>query len=191
MEILGLDVATTTGITLLDGERYVWARAFRWEGACSGQIFRHCRKTLYKIIEDNNVKHVAVEEPLRTDIEIGTGKLDAATGLVIKTRPPMQTFQRIYGLCAVVEEVCAAHNVKHHYVNQGTWRKAFTGNGKASKEDSLVLAQRIDKSIISLDAAESLGVAWWLRGHLDKRFAAPRGDLFEPKLAPTPRRTPF
>lgn len=191
MEILGLDIATTTGITLLDGERYVFARAFRWEGKNSGQIFRHFRKTLYKIIETNNVKHVAAEEPLRTDIELGTGEVDPETGLEIKTRPPMKTFQRIYGLCAISEEVCAAHGVPHHYVNQGTWRKAFTGNGRASKQTSLAYAQFIDKTITSFDAAESLGVAWWLRGHLDPRFAAPRGDLFEPKLAPIRKETPF
>lgn len=191
MEILGLDIATTTGICHLDGERYVFARAFRWEGKNSGQIFRHFRKTLYKIIETNHIKHVAAEQPLRTDIELGTGETDPETGSEIKTRPPMKTFQRIYGLCAIAEEVCAAHDVPFEYVNQGTWRKAFTGNGKASKQVSLAQAQLIDRSITSLDAAESLGVAWWLRGHLDPHFAAPRGDLFEPKLAPAQKRTPF
>ena len=44
----------------------------------------------------------------------------------------MKTFMRIYGLCAVAEEVCAARGVPFTYVNQMTWRKAFTGNARAT-----------------------------------------------------------
>src|SRR5690242_4234153 len=141
MEILGLDLATTTGAALLDGERYLWAREFRWEGNTSGQVFRHCRKTLYTIIGDFKVKHVGVEQPLRTDIELGTGEVDPETGVEVKTRPPMKTFLRIYGLCGVVEEVCAAHSITHRYINQMTWRKAFTGNARATKDESLAKAR--------------------------------------------------
>jgi Holliday junction resolvasome RuvABC endonuclease subunit len=75
-------------------------------------------------------------------------------------------------------------------VNQGTWRKSFTGSGRATKDDSLAYARLIDKSITSHDAAEALGVAWWLRGQLDARFSAPRGDLFEPVIQPM-KRMPF
>jgi hypothetical protein len=191
MKILGLDIATTTGIAHLDGERYLWAREFHWEGKTSGQIFRHFRSTLYKIIGDNGIEHVGAEQPLRTDIELKTGEVDPESGQEIKTRPPMKTFQRIYGLCAVAEEVSAAQGVKFDYVNQMTWRKAFTGNARADKDTSLAQAQRIDKLITSRDAAEALGVAWWLRGHIDPKYAAPRGDLFEPKLIPQKGSTPF
>ncbi|MGY3482279.1 hypothetical protein ACVW1C_000162 [Bradyrhizobium sp. USDA 4011] len=190
MKILGLDIATTTGIALLDGDRYVFARAFHWEGKNSGQVFRHFRKTLYQIIKDNAVKYVAAEEPLRTDIEL-KGKPTEENPEPESTRPPMKTFLRIYGLCAIAQETCAAHDVPFIYVNQGTWRKAFTGSGRATKDTSLGFAQLIDKTITSYDAAESLGVAWWLRGHLDPRFAAPRGDLFEPTLTPSRKETPF
>ncbi len=190
MRILGMDIATTTGLCMLDGDRYVFARAFHWEGKYSGQVFRHFRKTLYKIVEDNRIEYGAAEEPLRTDIEI-KGKPTEDKPEPESTRPPMKTFQRIYGLCAIAEEVFEAHKVPFKYVNQGTWRKAFTGNGRATKNDSLAYAQLIDKTITSLDAAESLGVAWWLRGHLDPRFASPRGDLFEPTLIPTRKETPF
>lgn len=187
--LAGLDIATTTGITILDGEQIVMCNAFRWEGRCSGEIFRHFRKTLYRLIETHKIEHVAAEEPLRTDIEIGN-KIGEG-GEIEKTRPPMKTFQRIYGLCAVAEEVCAAHGVPFRYVHQATWRKSFTGNGRATKDESLATARLIQKSIVSHDAAESLGVAWYLRGNLDQRFSAPRGDLFEPKLAPAQKRTPF
>lgn len=190
MVLAGLDIATTTGICVLDGERFVFAREFHWEGQNSGQVFRHFRKTLYMLIEQHEIKHVAAEEPLRTDIEI-KGKPTEEDPEPESTRPPMKTFLRIYGLCAIAQEVCAAHDVPFIYVNQGTWRKSFTGTGRAKKEDSLAYARLIDKSITSFDAAEALGVAWWLRGHLDPRFAAPRGDLFEPTLIPKQKETPF
>lgn len=191
MEILGLDLATTTGATLLDGERYLWAREFHWEGNTNGKVFRHCRRTLYTIIGDFKVKHVGVEQPLRTDIEIGTGEIDPKTGFEIKTRPPMKTFMRIYGFCAITEEVCEAHKIPCTYINQMTWRKAFLGKARATKDESLAQARLIDPTINSKDAAESLGVAWCLRGQLNPLYGTPRGDLFEPKLTPEPRRTPF
>jgi hypothetical protein len=183
MILAGLDIATTTGICVLDDDRLVFASAFHWEGKCSGEVFRHFRSRLYTLIEKYGIEQVAAEEPLRTDIEL-KGKLNEDGTEGEKTRPPMKTFQRIYGLCAIAEEVCAAHKVPFRYVHQGTWRKAFTGSGRATKDDALAWARLIDKSITSYDAAESLGVAWWLRGELNPKYAAPRGDLFEPTIQP-------
>lgn len=189
MVISGLDIATKTGVTILDGDRLVLCGELQFEGKTSGLIFRHCRKTLYNLFEKYDVKEVAAEEPLRTDIELkGKRNEDGSEGE--KTSPPMKTFQRIYGLCAVCEETCAALGIRFRYVHQGTWRKAFTGSGRATKDQSLALVQLIDKTITSHDAAESMGVAWWLRGELDPRFAAPRGDLFEPVIKPR-ERIPF
>lgn len=190
MILAGLDIATCTGITILDGDRLVLSGALQFQGKHSGEIFRHCRKTLYTVLERNEVVQLAAEEPLRTDIEIpGKKKEDGSDGE--KTRPPMKTFQRIYGLNAICEEVCAALSIEHRYVNQGTWRKAFTGSGRATKDQSLALARLVDKTINSYDAAESMGVAWWLRGALDQRFAGPRGDLFEPVIQPKKQEMPF
>ncbi len=181
MKLCGLDIATTTGACILDGDRLVLASAFHWEGKNSGEVFRHFRKIFYRLIEKYEIQHVAAEEPLRTDIEIpGRKNEDGSPGE--KTRPPMKTFQRIYGLCAIAEETCAAHDVPFQYVHQGTWRKAFTGKGNATKDDSLALARMIDKSITSHDIAEAIGVAWYLRGQLNPKYAAPRGDLFEPTI---------
>ncbi|WBU27546.1 hypothetical protein OOZ54_12660 [Rhodopseudomonas palustris] len=189
MILAGLDVATVTGFAILKGDSYVTAGAFHWQGKTSGEVFRHCRRIIYKMIDKYQITHVGVEQPLRTDIELpGRALEDGSTGPA--TRPPMKTFQRIYGLCAVVEEVCAAQSVDHRYINQGTWRKAFTGNGHATKQESLAYAQLIDRTITSLDAAEALGVAWCLRGLLDPRYAVPRGDLFDPQI-PQNERTPF
>ncbi len=179
--ICGLDVATTTGVCVLDGERLVLCGAFKWEGKTSGEVFRHCRKIFYRLVEKYEIKEVGAEAPLRTDIELkGRKNEDGTDGEV--THPPMKTFQRIYGLNAIVEEVCAALNVNHRYIHQGTWRRSFTGKGNATKDDTLALARLIDPTITSYDSAESLGVAWALRGQLDPRYAAPRGDLFEPKI---------
>jgi hypothetical protein len=188
MRLLGLDIATTTGAAMLDGERYLWAREFHCKAKTSGLVFRNLRESLFKIIQDHGVQHVAVEQPLRTDIEIGTGQIDPESGAPIKTRPPMKTYMRVYGLCAVAEEVCAAQSVPVTYVNQMTWRKAFTGNARATKEQSLAQARLIDRTISSLDAAESLGVCWWLRGHLDPKLSATRGDLYKLKCIPDRRR---
>jgi Holliday junction resolvasome RuvABC endonuclease subunit len=179
VRLLGLDIATTTGAAMLDGERYLWARELRLEDRTSGLVFRNLRESLHRIVEEYGVEHVAVEQPLRTDVEVQSSQVDPGTGLPTKTRPAMKTFMRIYGLCAVAEEVCASQGVPFIYVNQMTWRKAFTGNPRATKEQSLAQARLIDKTIRSLDAAESLGVCWWLRGHLAPKITVRRGDLPE------------
>jgi hypothetical protein len=51
-------------------------------------------------------------------------------------------------------------------VHQSSWRKSFTGNARASKEESLAVAQRIVPGLKSKDAAEAIGVAWHLNGVL-------------------------
>ncbi len=185
----GIDLATTAGITVLDAERVLLCRSVTFSGETKGLLYRSCRKAIFAVFEMYKVKECAVEQPLRTDIKIpGKPNEDGSPGE--PTSPSMSTFQHVYGLHAIVEEACAALGVRHRYVHQGTWRKAFTGNGNADKAQSLAVAKLIDPSITSLDAAESMGVAWWLRGELNPKYAAAHDDLFAQKLEPK-KRTPF
>jgi Holliday junction resolvasome RuvABC endonuclease subunit len=65
-------------------------------------------------------------------------------------------------------------------VHQATWRKSFTGNGRASKDDTLLLAKRLVPNLKSKDAGEAIGIAWHLNGELSR---PPVADLFQREVA--------
>lgn len=158
MIVAGLDLATCSGCAVLDGARVLHVEAYRASGANDGEIFFTFRKWLRKTLIQYRVQSVAVEQPLRTP------SIDKDGELSIKSQ--MSTYLRLYGLRAHAVETCARLGIDCREVNQASWRKAFTGNGRASKEDVLALAQKIVPGLKSTDVSDAIGVAWWLNGEL-------------------------
>lgn len=158
MIVAGLDLATCSGCAVLDGARVLHVEAYRASGVNDGEIFFTFRKWLRKTLVQHRVQSVAVEQPLRTP------SIDKDGELSIKSQ--MSTYLRLYGLRAHAVETCARLGIDCREVNQASWRKAFTGNGRASKEDVLALAQKIVPGLKSTDASDAIGVAWWLNGEL-------------------------
>lgn len=167
MIVAGFDVATTTGCAILDGEKVIHAEAFRAKGDADGEIFSAWRAWFRATVKGHDVQHVAIEQPLRTPQIDRNGELSPKSS--------MATYLRLYGLRAMAVEICAAMNIPCEEINMATWRAAFTGNGHASKEQTLALAKQLYPALKSKDAAESIGVAWALNGMLNPRM----GDLFK------------
>lgn len=178
MVVAGFDIATTTGCAILNGTRVLHAEAFRPAGKTDPEIFSHWRPWFRNMLLAHEVQEVAVEQPLVTDIKAPDRSANAKPG---ETRNPvtMKTYLRLYGLRAHAVEICETLNIPCREVHQGTWRKSFTGNGKASKEQSLLVARQLYPSLKSKDAGEAVGIAWWLNGELNFKAS----DLFAAKVA--------
>lgn len=165
--VAGFDIATTSGCAVLDGSRVLHIESFRATGETEGAIFRSFRKWFHTTLTGFAVQHVAIEQPLVTDIKAPDHRPNARPG---ETRNPvtMKTYLRLYGLRAHAVEVCERLGLPVIELHQSTWRKAFCGNGRASKDDVLALAQQIVPGLKSKDASDALGVAWALNGELRK-----------------------
>lgn len=175
MIIAGFDLATCTGAAVLDGTKVLHAEAFRAVGKEDSEIFSNWRPWFRALLLSHEVQSVAIEAPLVTDLKAPDTRPTARPG---ETRNPvtMKTYLRLYGLRAHAIEICKTLNIDCREFHQASWRKAFTGNGRATKEDTLALAQRLVPGLKSKDAAEAIGVAWMLNGELNKR---PEVDLFQ------------
>jgi hypothetical protein len=163
----GFDIATTTGCCILDGSKVVHIEAFRAKGEGDAEIFANWRPWFRSMLIAHDVQACAIEAPLVTDIKAPDKRPNARPG---ETRNPvtMKTYLRLYGLRAHAVEICKSLNIDCRELHQSSWRKAFTGNGRATKEETLALAKRICPTLKSKDAAEALGVAWALNGELSK-----------------------
>jgi hypothetical protein len=173
MVIAGLDVATKTGLAVMHGDKLLHAEAYRPPGETNGTINAGFRVWLTSQFAAFNVEAVAAEEPLVTNLKDKTGK-----PLVT-----MQTYRRIYGLFGVLEELCATRNIPFETVHQAQWRKAFLRNGRADKDMALAQCQQLGFPITSKDAAEAVGVCWWLGGHLRINRGNLPGELFSESAA--------
>lgn len=175
MIIAGLDVATTTGISILSGDQLLHAEAFRPKGKTNVEVNSGFRQHLTAVFAAYEVEYVAAEEPLVTDLKNKSGE----------PMLTMQTYRRIYGLHGVLEELCGTKNYPLQYVHQATWRKAFLGTGRGDKDMAVAQCALLSKqrgwpAIKSKDIAESIGVAWWLAGHLRIAQLARPDELFAP-----------
>lgn len=150
MIVGGFDIATTTGAAILDGDNVLRCSSFRATGDTEAEIFTGFRAWFRGLIRHYNVDHIAIEQPL-----ISTGSVTM-----------FRTLLRLYGLRAIAMQSAHGLGVPVREVNQGTWRKAFTGNGRASKEETLALVQKVVPGLESKDAAEAFGVARYLVGVL-------------------------
>lgn len=170
MIVAGFDIATCSGCAVLHGQRVIHAESFRPSGKTDGEIFRGFRKWFHTTLTGFNVERVGIEQALVTNISAPATGPNAKPG---ETHNPvtMKTYLRLYGLRAHAIEICERLNVPVMEIHQSSWRKAFTGNGRASKEDTLALAQRLVPGLKSKDAAEAIGVAWALNGELRKIVA--------------------
>ena len=163
MRVGGFDLAPTSGCAILDGAKVIHVEAFRATGDGDGEVFRSFRKWFHNTLTKHEVQRAALEQPLVTDIQAPAKGPNAKPG---ETRNPvtMRTYLRLYGLRAHAVEICERLNLPVIEVHQGSWRKSFTGSGRATKEDTLALAQQIVPGLKSKDAAEAIGIAWHLNG---------------------------
>lgn len=179
MIIGGFDIATTSGCAILDGQKVLHVEAFRPRGKEDCEIFQGFRNWLRPLLISHEVERMAVEQPLVTNIAAPDRRAGAQPGA---THNPvtMKTYLRLYGLRAHAIEIAHSLNIGCIEIHQSTWRKAFTGNGRATKDDTLALVQRLVPGLKSKDAGEAIGIAWALNGILNTPKEA---DLFATEAA--------
>ncbi len=166
MIVGGFDIATTTGCAILNGVKPLHVEAFRALGGTDdGKVFTTFRHWFRDVLKRFEVQCIGIEEPLRTP-RVNETKLKNEGIVELTPKATMDVYLRLYGLRAIAIQAAHGLNVRVIEVNQGTWRKSFTGNGHATKEESLALAQRIVPGLTSKDAAEAIGIAWHLNGVL-------------------------
>lgn len=175
--IAGLDLATTSGIAVMDNDKLIHAEAFRPKGKSDPEIFHGFRVHLRALLVSFKVEYVGIEEPLRSDL---TRKEKDGSAVPISN---MKTFLRLYGIRAHALEICHALNIDHTEFNQSTWRKAFLGNGRADKDMALAQCKLMRWPVTSKDCAEACGVAWALAGHLRIARMHRPGELFSTESA--------
>jgi Holliday junction resolvasome RuvABC endonuclease subunit len=158
MIVAGFDIATNTGAAIFDGDVLVRCSAFRPEGDTDAEIFHGFRSWFRGLVRHYGVEHIAIEQALVTDIR------SKKTG---KNPVRYRTYLLLYGLRAIAIQSAHGLQVPVLEVNQSTWRKKFTGNHRATKEQTLALVrEKYDDSVKSLDAAEAVGVAFYLKTKL-------------------------
>lgn len=178
MIVAGFDLASTSGCAILDGTRVLHIEAHRPTGKDDPELFMNFRRWFRGMILAHRVEWVGLEAPLVTDIQAPDRRENAMPG---QKRNPvtMKTYLRLYGLRAHAVEIAHSVNVGCLEIHQSSWRKSFTGNGRATKEQVLVVARQLVPGLKSKDSSDALGVAWHLNGELNHRAS----DLFAAKVA--------
>lgn len=144
VKILALDLGTTTGFAVGGVDHMIsgtWAlKPSRWEGG--GMVFVKFRNRLNEIRDAYGLDHVYFEEVRRHK---GT---DAA--------------HRYGGLMAVLTAWCEENNVPYEGVPVGAIKKAFTGNGAASKD--LMIAECVKRGFSPKDdnEADAIAIYHWV-----------------------------
>lgn len=208
MMLVGLDIATRSGIAVINGERVVHVESFKskverpkelksqeidveYEALVAEQFRQHFNASLAAWQPDA----VALEEPRTRDFERTKTQVNPnAPGwgqAITKTTERASSnlaMVRSMILCAHAVGLCQRKNIPVYRVSSDDWRHAFLGYSRAPRgtSDSRAFLKKAVKSQCELlginvpndDAGDSVGVAWWLRGHLNPRMATTVGDLF-------------
>lgn len=182
MRICGLDIATTTGWAIADGDQYQTGKWHPGNTEREAQVFSRFRGWLRTQLLVNDVEFVGIEAPLNSDLE--RTEVDEFGRKSKRKITSHKTLFRLYGLGAIAQEVCESLSIPFEAIHQGTWRKSFIGK-KASGEDWKKAARRVCAAMgidaRSDDAAEAAGIAFHVQTQLRVagRLQASAGPLFQ------------
>ncbi|NSX16920.1 hypothetical protein HTY52_22775 [Cupriavidus taiwanensis] len=142
LNVLALDLGTTTG----------WAVATRDGRQRSGSMRLDPKK-----LGGNGRRWIAFREWLTaTAREVGGVQVVYVEDV---RRHVSNLSARVYcGYLAMLEAWCAANNVRMELVGVGTVKKHWTGNGRASKTDMIVEAERRGINVLLDDEADALAI---------------------------------
>lgn len=206
MNLCGLDIATVTGVALME-DRKITTQTFRAAGkkrflenendkqldaARMGAAGRSLEDFLMAYLIEHQVGYVAIEAPLNTNFMGPRRKLiavdanakwagQAAQFEETKSGASLATFFKVHGLEFVACLVCSRLNIPAVFVNQSTWRKDFLGNGRPAdpKKDARKMCAAMGIECTSDDAAESAGIVNWLDHTLNPYGIRAANDLFK------------
>lgn len=199
MNVAGLDVATCSGLAIMgDDGTIIHAEKHRPKGTTDAEIISGFRHWLRPVLVANKVEHVAIEEPLptnieRTEIVFSHGLSGPQSRKIKRPMSNMATYRRLYALVGAAEALCFDLNIEFTEVNIREWREFYHGRRSAPKgvanatdwwkDQALARCAQLHRSgiiaqpITSKDAAEAVGIVFWLEGHLKLRKRAMPGEL--------------
>lgn len=203
MKLAGLDIASTTGLAIMHEDRRITTETFRAAGKKRfleaddkqidslrmGEAGVSFENHLHTWLIVNQIDHVAIEAPLNTNFmsrkrptRVDPGAAWAGQAVEYEeVGSSLKAFFKIHGLEFLACTVCSRLNIPTVFVPQQTWRKAFLGSGKASKnakKDARVMCEKMNIACTTDDAAESAGVVFWLDTFLNPYQARRANDLF-------------
>lgn len=203
MNLGGLDLATTSGLTAIKQGIYT-TTTFRanvkkksildnekaLDASREGEIGRKFEDFLIVWLIDNQIGRLAIEAPLpsnntRRKAVVNT-EADFAGHAVTYQEvggASMSAIFRMYGLEFLALAVCNRMNIQAEFVHQATWRKEFLGTGRPqdAKKEAVKMCKRLGIEVSSVDAAESVGVAFWLERQVNPYSHRRANDLFAGK----------
>jgi hypothetical protein len=205
MNIAGLDLATTSGLTALKNagtkDGVYEATTFKasvkkkplekdddkgLDAMREGEIARKFADFLEVWLIENQIGYVAIEAPLPSNPTRKKRTIDRSSewaGQAIRYEEVAGTsfaaIFRIYGLEMIAVMICNRLNIPVLFLAQGKWRRDFLGNGRPQnpKKEAKKACERLGITVSSLDAAESVGVCWCLNQILNPYSGRPN-DLF-------------
>jgi hypothetical protein len=154
--VAGFDIATNSGICLMDGPRPVHVESWRaniprpkdlgpmeasadYEAALAEPFRKHVRELLKQF----SVQHVAYEEPRTRDFERTTTHVDpdaawAGQAITRETHRASSNLAmlRSFGMCVILCGLCRNLGIPSYSVPADQWRKAFIGRSRAPKTDA-------------------------------------------------------
>lgn len=194
-----MDLATTSGFCKYDGEKFetttfkanvkknILDDAKGIDAAREGEIGRKFQDFLQCWLIENRIESVAIEAPLPSNTTrrkrvVNTGADFAGQSLSYQEVGGVSQAAvfRMYMIEGMALALCNRLNIPVVFVHQATWRKEFLGTGKPTdaKKEAVKMCQRLGIEISSVDAAESVGVAFWLDRHLNPLSHRRANDLF-------------
>lgn len=198
MKILGVDIATSTGFCIAEGDRYEtgkWTvgrlKSMSDDGYVQNAILvAQFRQWLWSMIRLHGIEAVAIEEPLRSDLKRNETSTDPNDGFFgSKQKKPITSFAtvyRLYALSGAAIAVCHELNVPFRLINQNTWRSKFVGKkstGETWKEAARRTCRYMGIDAKSDDAADAAGVAFALQVDLKQPRPQVSGQFFQMEAA--------
>lgn len=207
MILAAFDIASRTGITILNGERIAHVETWkpsakRPKGLGPQEINIEYEAELGEEFRDHILstlgawrpEYVGYEEPRTRDYERTKQRFDptaqwAGAAMTTFTERASSNLAMVRSLllCAHLCGVCRRKNIPVMSIPGNTWRKAFLGYSRAPKgtkdgrkflkQACIAQCKLIGVNVPNDDAGDSVGVGWALRGLLGRGAARP-GDLF-------------
>jgi uncharacterized protein YjeT (DUF2065 family) len=156
MSLAGFDIASSTGIFVMEGLRPLHAESWRANvarpkglkpmeanAAYEAALAEPFRKHVRWVLKEFNVKEAAYEQPRTRDFERTVTRVDpdalfAGQAVTTETQRASSNLSmlRSFGMCVILCGVCHNFGIPCHEVPADEWRKAFIGRARAPKTDN-------------------------------------------------------
>lgn len=157
MSVAGFDIASSTGICIMDGSKVIHLEAWKAniprpkglgpmqaDVAYEAMLAEPFRKHVRGLLKTCGVTHVAYEQPRTRDFERKKITVDTTAEWAghaiqeeIQRASSNLSMLRSFGMCVILVGVCQNLGIETYEVPADDWRKAFLGFSRAPKHDRI------------------------------------------------------